>query len=375
MVPLQYTNFGVFLVSFSIGAYTHNWLAGLGFVLVILHTVFWESDFVSITNDINVWFNIWTSGIALAAGIAGHIYAKAMDCPQLILLSTVGSLREKVYIPFEDILVFLFATSVICLAAGINFWLARTEFGGGGLSPINANLVNPGIWMTIAFTLIILLTTVAFLATHIDGRVTLKYLWLILLPPLSLVLNDLAYFNWNWSSPWPGLLSLFAMILLWLFVFWLAYAAPIVRQHVVDIDETKSALVKSSDFDPMYNNKEYAVAFFGGIGLICVVGSLGLNLICSWFTNFSLETGAIVMISYSGIVIIGSVIMNYAGSKTIAGLRKFKLVEVDAVKGAFPVRPDIMGRTADGRYVPLTSERGIRLTDIMPKNTGRSVRV
>jgi hypothetical protein len=356
MVPLQYTNFGIFLISFSIGAFTHNWLAALGYVVVVLNCVFWESDFVFITNDINVWFHIWTAGIALAAGVAGHIYAKAMDCPQLILLSSLSSLREKVYIPFEDVLVFLFATSVILLAAGINFWLGRTMVGGGGLSPINADLINPGIWMTIAFALMLVLTSVGFMASHIDGRVTLKYLWLILLAPLSLVLNDLAFFNWNWVSPWPGLLSLGVMIILWLFVWWLAYAAPIVRRRVVDIGESKTTLVSSSDFDPMYDNKPYAGLFFGGMLGISIIGSLGLNLICSWFTNFSLETGAIVMISYSGIVIIGSVIMNYAGSKFIATTRKFKTVDSDAVMHAFP--PKVV-RTADGGYTQLANQRGM----------------
>jgi hypothetical protein len=372
MVPLQYTNFGVFLVSFSIGAFTHNWLAGLGFVVVLLNTVFWESDFVAVTNDINVWFHIWTAGIALAAGVAGHIYAKALDCPQLILLSSLRSLREKVYIPFEDILVFLFVTSLIVLAAGINFWLGRTEFGGGGLSPINANLINPGIWMTVAFALMLVLTSVGFLASHIDGRVTLKYLWLIILPPLSLVLNDLAFFNWGWPSPWPGLLSLVVMVLLWLFVWWLSYAAAIVRQHAVDIDETKIALLKSSDFDPMYDNKPYALAFFGGMMGISVIGSLTLNLICSWFTNFSLETGGIVMVSYSGVIIIVMVIVNYAASKQIAGLRKFKLMEYDGVSQAFPqTAADRMGRSAERPYPHLMTERGMRLSDLMPKAKSR----
>jgi hypothetical protein len=372
MVPLQYTNFGVFLVSFSIGAFTHNWLAGLGYVIVVLNTVFWESDFVSITNDINVWFHIWIAGIGLSAGIAGHIYAKALDCPQLVLLSSLSSLREKVYIPFEDILVFLFACSVLLLAAGINFWLGRTMVGGGGLSPINSDLITPGIWMTVAFALLLVLTSFGFLGSHIDGRVTLKYLWLILLPPLSLVLNDLAYFNWNWSSPWPGLLSLGVMILLWLFVGWLAYACPIVRRGAVDIDEKRVALVSSSDFDPMYDNKPYSMLFFGGLLGISVVGSLGLNLICSWFTNFSVETGAIVMISYAGIIIIASVIVNYAFSKTIAMLRKSKVVEVNSISQLFPEK---VGRTADGRYVPLVSERGMRLSDFSQRSNARDVRV
>jgi len=369
MVPLQYTNFGIFLVSFSIGAFTHNWLAGLGFVVVILNTVFWESDFVAVTNDINVWFHIWIAGNALASGLAGHIYAKALDCPQLILLSSLSSLREKVYIPFEDILVFLFVTSVVLLAAGINFWLGRTMIGGGGLSPINADLITPGIWMTIAFALMIVLTSFGFLGSHMDGRVTLKYLWLILIAPISLVLNDLAYFNWGWSSPWPGLLSLGVMIILWLFVWWLSYSAPIVRRGAMDVDMGRSLIVSSSDFDPMYDNKPYALAFFGGMLGISVIGSLGLNLICSWITSFSLETGAIVMISYSGIVIIGSVILNYAGSKSIAKLRKMKLVEVNSLAQAFPEKT---GRDSSGSYIQLQTDRGMRLSDL---TQGRGIKV
>jgi hypothetical protein len=350
MVPLQYTNFGVFLVSFSIGSYTHNWLAGLGYVLLLLHSVFWVSDFTAAPIDTSLWFHVWTAGIALAAGVAGHLYAKAMACPQLIVLSTLRSLRDRVYIPMEDIFVFLFAVSTLLVAAGINFWLGRTIIGGGGLSPINADLISPGIGMTVAFGIMMVVLTIGLVATNYDGRVSLKYMWLAILPPLSLVLNDLAFFDWGLSDPWPALLSLGVLIVLQIVVWLLSVYLPVLRRGTQDLDDNTTRVFEPSEFDPLYKNSKYALAFFGGQLAIYVVGWLALNMITDWFGDRSLETGAIVMISTAGLVLIVALIIGYGASKQIAELRKVKVAEEGSLQHIFPER----------KYVTLKSERSVQ---------------
>lgn len=350
MIPLQQTNFGVFLVSFAISAATHNWLAGLGYVLLLLHTVFWVSDFTAAPIVTDLWFHVWTAGIALAAGVAGHLYAKALGCPQLVVLSTIRSLRDRVMIPIEDIFVFLFAISTLLVAVGINFWLGRTMIGGGGLSPINVDLMTPGIGVTIAFGIALIVLTIGFIATNYDGRVSIKYMWLLILPPLSLVLNDLAYFDWGMSDPWPPLIMLGVLIALQALVWVLAVYAPVIRMSTQDVDaEGTTVTVNPTDFDPLYKNKAYAAVFvFGQLG-VYVVGWLALNIIAAW-PERSLETGAIVMVVYAGVVILVDLIVGYAAGTKIAELRKTKLVESAAVQSAFGT-----GR----KYVSLVSERNV----------------
>jgi len=334
MIPLQITNFGVFFLSFSLGAFTHNWLNAAGYTLLLLHGVFWASDFTGGLGVTDVWFNVWTSGVAIAAGVAGHLYAKAMQCPQLILPSTLRSRRERVAIPLEDIFVFLFIFSTLLVAAGINLWLGRTIVGGGGLSPINTDLVTAGISLTIAFGILLVIMSIGLAALGYDARVTLKYAWLVMLPPMSLLLNDLAYYDWGWSDPWPPLVTLLLMIGLFALVWFLSYKLPVFRLRTREEVDGEEVTVNPANYDPMYKNRMYALVFFGGQAGVHTVGLLLLSIIAAW-PEHSLETGAIVMLGWAGAVIVVDLIIGYAAADGLASMRRVQLSEEGELKEAF----------------------------------------
>lgn len=346
MIPYQWANYEAFVISFLLGALAHNWTSGLTATVMVLFFVFWASDFFLVTPTVAIFEHVWLLGVALAAGLGGHIYAKSLQAPQMIFFSNLNSLRQNVYIPLTDILVFLFSSSIILIAVGINFWLGRTILGGGGLSPIGTDLITAGIGITIAFIILALITTIALTQIEFDGRVSIKYLWFLIVPPISLIFCDLGFYQWGWADGIPQVVSLAIMlglyILGWLYVVYV----PVVRHK--ELDEEDKARFNPQIFDPLYRNTYYALAYVGGIVVVLVVAWILLNSIASW-TNKSLQTGAIVMVCTGGGVAIISAIIGYLAFDYI---KRLKNVVIEEVPVTAQIRMDKRGniRTASGGY-------------------------
>lgn len=351
MIPYQWVNYEAFVIAFLLGALAHNWTSGIMAVMSILFFVFWASDFFLVTPTVAIFEHIWVLGVAWSAGLCGHIYAKSMQAPQLIFFSNLRSLRENVYIPLTDILVFLFNASAILVAVGINFWLGRTILGGGGLSPIGTDLITPGIAMTIIGAILLVIVTVAATQIEFDGRVSIKYLWFLVVPPISLIFCDLGFYQWGWADGIPQVVALAIMLALYILGWLYVVYVPVVRHK--ELDEEDRGRFKPEIFDPLYRNMYYSLAYVGGIVIILVIAWVLLNAIASW-TNKSLETGAITMICTGGGVAIISAIIGWAAYDYI---KRLKNVVIEEVTTQAPVRLDELGnmRTSNGSYQSLRS--------------------
>lgn len=294
----QYANFAVTLIATTTGAYTHNWAVGAFAAMLTYFTVFWASDFVIIDEYVvGVWYHIWLSGAAITAGIAGHLYAKATRCPQLVILSTPYTLRTKVHIPWEDISVAVMSLSLYVLAAGIDMATMRTFSAALGFSPIGTDEKVAGIAVSIVAGFVFLATAALCAFLNYDARVTAKYVILLVIPNLTSLYFYLFLGPGGLNQSLSALVSLILLLASYVLVWWVSFYFSV--RGYADVGEGVESR-DPDDFDPFYGRMMYSLLFYGVLFGIFTAEMLLLNGVTMWFTLRSLQTGAICMICASG---------------------------------------------------------------------------
>lgn len=322
MLDYQFVAVEVFTLAFTFGAFTRDWLSSAGFVFFVLFTAFYPSDFSFLPPTTGIYYHIWLPVTAIAAALAGHIFACAAKCPPLIRINYFRSSSDAAEtkmdsIPAADILTALFVLSGLTTATGINLWLGRTV---SGLAPIGTTHETAGIAMTVCGSIALLLSSAVLSQLDVRARLALKYLWLFTAWPLVFLLTDYLYYHYVKNSPIPELSGIASYIGV-SFVMTLAATHLPIRRHT----DNEDGVASDVSYDPFYKNKKYSWLFIGGIGFISTVGGLAFTIAASWPDN-SLAVGTYTLLGTAALSLLLSLLL-------IALLPK----QVDMLKSNQPV--------------------------------------
>lgn len=290
--PLQSVTAILFVASFLTGAYLHDVFASVGILAVIYYSTFFASDFSFAPPNVNVFYHVWSVALILAASMAGYFFATALKYGPLVSLQRGGD--KIVKLSTATLAAHIHVLAVATTTFGINAWLRRTQVASGGLYPIGTDLVSAGIAATVIGIVVLVATTIVLVASkYIEFNRTAKYIWLLPLVPATLVINDIGAFNWKYQV---GMFV--AFVAMWGIVLLLTIFAP--TRH-------------ANEADPFYHKKTYSLIFVGFSFLITLIALLLHFSVCVWPSSpSSLQTGMIVMLSYSGLIMVASIFASLA---------------------------------------------------------------
>lgn len=323
---LTFTNVPVWLFAFITGAFTRDafQVTGLGSLILI---VFWLSDFaytsVTITSDIELWYNVLLIPLLLLGALAGQEFSRMFQLSRLISFSNPMPYdfgkpdRVKAADASVDWITQLFGIIIVATTLGINFWAGRTFSPPSGLAPIGEDLITPGIIITvICIVLLVFLTIVLIQIGQIPSVISAKYLWLTIPIPLSCLIQVYAQYTWGWNNGWPEFLWYGLLIVAFLITASLAIYVPV----KISADAPEALLIDAFyDNDRIENSRAFGWIYFGSLFGAVVVGTLLFNLIAMW-QDETPDIGCYVLMGYSGFVILFSAIFGAAMFNTMAAL-------------------------------------------------------
>jgi hypothetical protein len=299
MLPLQFVAVEVFTIAYILGALTQNWLISTGVCSTLLYAVFYASDFFALPTDTDIYYHVWLFAIAVAAGLAGHIYSYALQCKQLIRFNYHKSKdaegKRNTAIALGDIAAFLLFASSISTVLGINLWTERTVIG---VSPIGTLHETAGIALTLVGGFVLIATSIAMMLLEVRVRIAVKYFWLFVVWVIGYLITDYGYYHYKWASGVPELLGAVLYLGMTVLVILGAIYLPVRRSR-----EDKHGKKKPISSDIFFHKKGYAIVFFGGIAATVLVAIVAFILIISW-PEESLAAGAWLLLAVSGLSIV-----------------------------------------------------------------------
>lgn len=329
----------IFTVNFLLALLLRHYLTPVAIFALLYFVAFSTSDFSGVPPSVEIYYHVWSLSLAMVSALAGYYFGAALQVDRTIRLQfRMETPTRRANLP--TVMSSLFVLAVVTTAFGINAWAGRTKVLSAGLYPFGVDLVKAGIIATIVGAGVMALATIV-LATTADpqAKLSVKYLWLSMIPPTPLVLGAFGNYVWYWQ-----LATALGFVAGWAIFFVLAVYV---------------AAGKNTQKDPFHRNHVYAGYVIGFAAFAAVLVWVIVYAVGVW-TSGSLESGMIAAVASAG------------GMFLIALIAAF-VVSDEAVNQLKAYRPVAIEMRADGqayavlsdRQVPLSMHRPRTLADMM----------